>query len=114
MLFLRITDPAERDFLVQELINTCQAIMQEFINDRLGDAKSYQDSTELSKPLTEKIGLSAQVLEPTIKDLKRTVKALPASITESMNAIPPPLYPAIEAIETSPQQPPIARRDNYC
>jgi hypothetical protein len=46
MSFLRITDPAETDFLAQELINIRTTIMQDSINERLGDAKLYQDNTK--------------------------------------------------------------------
>jgi hypothetical protein len=95
MSFLKITDPAKRDFLVQELINTRRAIMQDSINERLGDAKLYQDSTKLFKPLSEKIESSSKVLEPIVS----TVKALPSTITESIKAITFPQYPTIEAIE---------------
>jgi hypothetical protein len=113
MSFLILTDPVKRDFLVQNLIDTCKAIMQESFNERLGDAKLYQDSTKLFKPLTEKVELSAKVLEPSIKDIASTVKALPSTLTESINAVTPavrplaPQCPSIEAIETAPQQPPI-------
>jgi hypothetical protein len=66
MSFLKVTDPAKRDFLVQELIKTRKAIMQDSITERLGDAKLYQASTKLFIPLTEKIELSSKVLEPIV------------------------------------------------
>jgi hypothetical protein len=56
-------------------------MLQESINERLDDAKLYQDSTKLSKPLTEEIESYTKGLEPTMKDLASTVKALPSTIT---------------------------------
>ncbi len=101
MSFLKITDPAKRDFLVQELIKTRRAIKQDSINERVGDIKLQQDQTKLFKPLTDKIVSSAasfgSVIEPTLKDLTSTVKALPSTISESIKAITLPQYPSIEA-----------------
>jgi hypothetical protein len=97
MSVLRITDPAKKDFLVQESINTRKAIMQKSINERLGDAKLYRDSTKLFKPLLEKTESSSKLLETIV----RTVKALPSTITESMKAITFPQYPALEAAQGS-------------
>ena len=37
MLFLKITDPKKRDFIVNEFLKTRQNIQQNFLLERLGD-----------------------------------------------------------------------------
>jgi hypothetical protein len=44
--------------------------MQDSINERLGDAELYHDSTKLFKPLSEKIESSSKVLEPIVTSVK--------------------------------------------
>jgi hypothetical protein len=59
MSFLKITDPAKRDFLVQELIKTRRIILQDSIDERVDEITAQQSLSKLFKPLTEKI----QILE---------------------------------------------------
>jgi hypothetical protein len=79
MSFLKITDPAKRDLLVQELIKTRKNIMQDSIDERVGEITAQQSLSKLFKPLTEKI-------ETTTKAIKE-MPTLPQQ----------PVYPAIQA-----------------
>jgi hypothetical protein len=76
MSFLKITDPAKRDLLVQELIKTRKNILQDSIDERVGEITAQQSLSKLFKPLTEKIETTTQA-----------IKALPQQ----------PVYPAIQA-----------------
>jgi hypothetical protein len=40
--FLKITDPAKRDLLIQELIKTRKNIMQDSIDERVGEITAQQ------------------------------------------------------------------------
>jgi hypothetical protein len=76
MSFLKITDPAKRDLLVQELIKTRKNILQDSIDERVGEITAQQSLSKLFKPLTEKI----------------------EKTTEAINQMPQqPVYPAIQA-----------------
>jgi hypothetical protein len=76
MSFLKITDPAKRDYLVQELIKTRRNTMQGLIDEIVGEITAQQSLSKLFKPLTEKI-------ETTTK----AIKEMPQQ----------PVYPAIQA-----------------
>jgi len=53
MSFLKITDPAKRDFIVEEFLKTKQKIQQNFLNERLGDLGLQRELKTLYKPLTD-------------------------------------------------------------
>jgi hypothetical protein len=63
MSFLKITDPAKRDFLVQELIKTRRNILQDSIDERVGEITAQQSLSKLFKPLTEKIETTTQAIK---------------------------------------------------
>jgi hypothetical protein len=79
MSFLKITDPAKRDLLVQELIKTRKNIMQDSIDERVGEITAQQSLSKLFKPLTEKIETST-----------KAIKEMPTLPQQ-------PVYPAIQA-----------------
>ena len=91
MSFLKITDPAKRDFLVQELIKTRRNILQDSIDERVGEITAQQSLSKLFKPLTEKIETTTQA----IKALPPALPAPPAAIAPPAivppSAIAPPL-----------------------
>jgi hypothetical protein len=63
MSFLKITDPAKRDLLVQELIKTRKNILQDSIDERVGEITAQQSLSKLFKPLTEKIETTTQAIK---------------------------------------------------
>jgi hypothetical protein len=63
MSFLKITDPAKRDLLVQELIKTRKNILQDSIDERVGEITAQQSLSKLFKPLTEKIETTTKAIK---------------------------------------------------
>jgi hypothetical protein len=58
MSFLKITDPAKRDLLVQELIKTSRNIMQDTVNEQIEDfiaQQSLRYSNQLLKRLKQQL-----------------------------------------------------------
>jgi hypothetical protein len=98
MSFLKITDPAKRDLLVQELIKTRKNILQDSIDERVGEITAQQSLSKLFKPLTEKIETTTQA----IKALPPVLPAIQAAPPLAALA-PPPLAPALA------QAPPLAQ-----
>jgi hypothetical protein len=94
MSFLKITDPAKRDFLVQELLKTRRNILQDSIDERVGEITAQQSLSKLFKPLTEKIETTTQAI--------KALPVLPAPPPLAAIA-PPPLAPALA------QAPPLAQ-----
>ena len=43
MLFLKITDPQKREFIVNEFLKTRQNIQQNFLSERLGDLNAQYE-----------------------------------------------------------------------
>jgi hypothetical protein len=83
MSFLKITDPAKRDLLVQELIKTRKNILQDSIDERVGEITAQQSLSKLFKPLTEKIETTTQAI--------KTLPTLPAiQAAPPLAAIAPP------------------------
>jgi hypothetical protein len=96
MSFLKITDPAKRDFLVQELIKTRRNILQDSIDERVGEITAQQSLSKLFKPLTEKIETTTQAI--------KTLPASPPSCgVPPLPAIasPPPLAQALPLVQAS-------------
>jgi anti-anti-sigma regulatory factor len=60
MSFLKISDSAKRDLLVQELINARKNIMQVSISEKIRDIMAQQSLSKLFKPVTEKIETTAE------------------------------------------------------
>ena len=52
MLFLKITDPKKRDFIVNEFLKTRQNIQQNFLSERVGDLNTQYEFSKLFKPVT--------------------------------------------------------------
>jgi hypothetical protein len=86
MSFLMITDPAKRDLLVQELIKTRKNILQDSIDERVGEIDAQQSLSKLFKLLTEKIETTTQAI--------KALPVLPAPPPLAAIA-PPPLVPAM-------------------
>ena len=88
MSFLKITDPAKRDFIVNEFLKTKRSIQDSSQAEKLGDIGLQRELTKLYKPITEsQAGLAAS--------MSTALKALPASL----KTLTFPQYPSIEAFE---------------
>ena len=53
MSFLKITDPKNRDFIVNEFLKTRQNIQQNFLPERVGDSSTQHKLSKLFKPVTD-------------------------------------------------------------
>ena len=53
MSFLKMTDPKNRDFIVNEFLKTRQNIQQNFSSERVGDASTQHELSKLFKPVTD-------------------------------------------------------------
>ena len=51
MLFLKITDPKKRDFIVNEFLKTRKNIQQNFLSERVGDLSTQYELSKLIKPV---------------------------------------------------------------
>ena len=102
MSFLKITDPAKRDFIADEFRKTKNNIRQNFLSEKLGDIGLQRELTKLYKPIVDSQSAISKDLS-TIKDnsaaTSSALKALPGSISSSLKAIQFPQHPSIEAYE---------------
>ena len=55
MSFLKITDPAKRDQLVQELLNTRRNIKEDSYSSHLGKIRIQEKYSKQLKPVTDKL-----------------------------------------------------------
>src|SRR5688572_20031810 len=106
MSFLKITDPAKRDLIVADFLETKRRIQQNFLNEKLGDIGLQQDLVKLYKPIVDSqstISKEQNALLSTIKEnsaaTSTALQALPASISSSIKAIQFPQLPSIEAYD---------------
>ena len=53
MLFLKITDPKKRDFIVNEFRKTRQNSQQNFLSERVGELSTQYELSKLFKPVTD-------------------------------------------------------------
>ena len=53
MSFLKITDPAKRDFIVEEFLKYKKKIKQNYLSDKLGDIGLQHDLSKLYKPILD-------------------------------------------------------------
>src|SRR6218665_479779 len=101
MSFLKISDPAKRDFFFQELRKTKRKIKENFISEKFGNQGQQREFIKDFKPLLEaqsKISTELGVIKDSSKSTAAALKALPASIS-SLKSIQFPQYPSIEAYD---------------
>jgi hypothetical protein len=113
MSFLKITDPAKRDFIVNEFLKTKRNIQQSYLDEKLGDIGLQRELTKLYKPITEsQAGLSSQLsaIQAATSDTTSAIKALPSSL----KAITFPQYPSIEAYEEPEEPTTTMELGDYC
>jgi hypothetical protein len=81
MSFLKITDPAKRDQLVQELLNTRRNIKEESYSNHLGKIRIQDKYSKQLKPVTDKLDTIPKAitsaLEPTLSAIPTALAALP-------------------------------------
>ena len=53
MSFLKITDPAKRDIIVNEFLKTRQNIEHNFLSERVGNLGTQYELSKLFKPVTD-------------------------------------------------------------
>ena len=78
MSFLKITDPAKRDFIVQEYLKTKDNVCKDYITERTGELGAQRELTKFFKPVIESQktvakDLSNEVTQPiTLALIKRS------------------------------------------
>ena len=104
MSFLKITDPAKRDLIVADFLETKRRIQQNFLSEKLGDIGMQQELTKLYKPIVDSqsaISKEQNALLSTLNEntaaTSNALQALPASISTSLKAIQYPQYPSLNA-----------------
>ena len=105
MSFLKIQDPAKRDFLVENFLKMKQNIRQDSLSEKLGDISLQRELTKAYKPIIEsQSGISKELgtIKENSKLTAEALRALPASISTSLKAIQFPQYPSIDAFEDDP------------
>ena len=105
MSFLRITDPAKRDFIVQEFLKTKRNIQNDFLSERIGDASLQQELTKLYKPITNAQTRTQKALHENLGAIKALPESISKSVSTSLKAITLPQYPSIEVYEDAPEAP---------
>jgi hypothetical protein len=90
MSFLKITYPAKRDLLVQELIKTHRNILQDSIDERVRQITAQQSLSKLFKPLTKKIETTTQAIKA-LPPAPPAIQAAPplAALAPSLAQAPP-------------------------
>ena len=81
MLFLKITDPKKRDFIVNEFLKTRQNIQQNFLSERVGDLSKQHELSTLFKPVTDMQNDLKEGLVSELKPIREGMKNLPKAIT---------------------------------
>ena len=105
MSFLKITDPAKRDFIVQEFLKTKRNIQHNFLTERLCDVSLQQELTKLYKPITNAQTRTQRALNENLGAIKALPVTLATSISTSLKSITLPQYPSIEVFEDAPEAP---------
>ena len=63
MSFLKKTDPAKREFIVEEFLKSKRIIKQNTISEKLGDIGMQRELAKFYKPITEsQAGLAATII----------------------------------------------------
>ena len=67
MSFLKITDPKQRDFIVNEFLKIRQNIQQNFLSERVGDLSTQYEFSKLVKPVMD---MQKELKEGLVSQLK--------------------------------------------
>ena len=80
MSFKKITDPKNRDFIVNEFLKTRQNIQQNFLSERLGYVNTQYELSNLFKPVSD-MQKDLKGLVSNLKSYREGIKNLPKTIT---------------------------------
>ena len=92
MSFLKITDPKNRDFIVNEFLKTRQNIQQNFLSERVGDLNTQYVLSKIFKPVMDMQKDLKEGLVSELKPIREGIKNLPKAITY-------PQFPSITAYD---------------
>ena len=97
MSFLKITDPAKRDFIVQEYLKTKDNVRKNYITERTGELGAQRELTKFFKPVIETQKTVAKDLS---KEVTQPITSALLPITEGVQkAVALAKYPSIKAEE---------------
>ena len=92
MLFLKISDPTQRDLLVNEYLETKKNIRDNLLSKRTGEQQLQTDLSMFSKPMTETQKATTLEITEGLKPIKEGIDNLPQAITF-------PAFPSIQAAD---------------
>ena len=92
MSFLKISDPAKRDLLVKEYLETKKNIRDNLLSERTGEQQLQTDLSKFFKPITETQKATTREITEGLKPIKKGIDNLPQAITF-------PAYPSIQAAD---------------
>lgn len=102
MSFLKITDPAKRDFIVEKFFESKNNIQRDFMSEKLGDIGLQRELRKAYKPIIDSQSEMSTGLRGELSAIKESststanaLKALPSTL----KAIQFPQYPSIEAYD---------------
>jgi hypothetical protein len=102
MSFLKITDPAKRDQLVQALLNTRRNIKEESYSSHLGKIRIQDKYSKQLKPVTDKLDTIPKAITSA---LEPTLSAIPTALAALPQILPATAAPAaLGSIATAPIQ----------
>src|SRR6218665_868262 len=96
MSFLKITDPAKRDFFFQDFQKTKREIKENVLSEKLGNQGQQREFIKGFKPLLEaqsKISTGLGAIKDSSTATATALKALPASIS-SLKSVQFSQYPS--------------------
>lgn len=102
MSLLKISDPAKRDFIIEEFLKTKKNIKQNFLSERIDDLGLQRELTKIYKPIVDSqsaISKEQNALLSTIKDNSAATSLALKSLPDSLKTIQFPQYPSIEAYD---------------
>src|SRR6218665_3616818 len=102
MSFLKITDPAKQDFIVEKFIESINNIQRDHLSEKIGDIGLQKELTKAHKPILDSQSQMSTGLRGELSAIKESsistanaLKALPSTL----KAIQFPQYPSIEAYD---------------
>jgi len=104
MSFLKITDPAKRDFLVQEYLKTKDNVRKNYITERTGELGVQRELSKYFKPVIES---QKTVAKDLAKEITEPVTSVLRPISEGIQkAIELKKYQSIKAVEEEEEEDP--------
>ena len=97
MLFLKITDPKKRNFIVNEFLKTMQNIQQNFLSERVGNVSTQYELSGLFKPVMDMQKDLKERLVSELKSIREGMKNLTKAITF-------PQFPSIRAYDDDSEE----------